>query len=281
MNGTIDHYPARAAARAAARSFSVIACLTVAFSYPAGAQSGPIAQTRATFDVTSVKLNRSGAEAFGNHYDSTRVTYTNVSVRGLISEVCRVSGGFSQMLGAPNWIGSDRWDIVGTAPDLPDGKPHRDRLLLNAMMCSLLADRFKLAFHSESRMLLSYELVVAKGGSKMKGLAESETVGRGLRVSERELSGVSNMRDLAYNLRAPLHQVVTDHTELAGFYEFSLKYSSDGLDATPQGDPVSEPDPSRPSLFTAVQEQLGLKLVPQKTPQNVMVIDHVERPSEN
>jgi uncharacterized protein (TIGR03435 family) len=277
MNGTIDHYRARAAARVAARS--VIACLTVVFAHPAGAQSGSIAQTRVTFDVTSVKLNRSGAGSFGNHFDSSRVTYTNVSVRELIGQVCRANGPFSQMLGGPGWSGSDRWDIIGTTPDPQDGKSHR--ALLEAMMCSLLEDRFQLVFHYESRMLPSYELVVAKGGSKMKGLAESETVGRGLRVSERELSGVSNMRDLAHNLRAPLHQVVTDHTELAGFYEFSLKYSSDGLDASPQGDPAAVPDPIRPSLFTAVQEQLGLKLVPQKTPQNVMVIDHVERPSEN
>ena len=280
MNGTIDHYRARAAARAAARSFSVIACLAVVFVHPSGAQSGSIAQTRATFDVTSVKLNRSGAGAFGNHFDPTRVTYTNVSVQELINEVCRANGTpFSQMLGGPGWIGTERWDVIGTAPDPLDGKPHR--ALLNAMMCSLLEDRFQLVFHYESRMLPSYELVVVKGGSKMKVIAESETVGKGLRVGERELSGVSNMRDLAYNLHGPLHQVVIDHTGLTGFYEFSLQYSSDGLDASAQGDPASAPDPSHPSIFTAVQEQLGLKLVPQKTPQNVMVIDHVERPSEN
>jgi uncharacterized protein (TIGR03435 family) len=142
------------------------------------------------------------------------------------------------------------------------------------MLRALLADRFKLAVHTETREMPIYVLVVAKGGSKLvKSNVSGTTINTGR--SRITIKGSDNsLALLTYDLAWRLGRPVIDQTGLAGRYEFDLKWTEDDAAA-------SAPDSGGPSLFTAIQEQLGLKLEPTKGSVPVLVIDHAEQASEN
>ena len=142
----------------------------------------------------------------------------------------------------------------------------------------LLAERFKLAFHRETRALPGYALVLGNGGLKAKP-SEPDA---GSRTSSRwgsiEAAGCA-MAHLALKLSEVLHVPVADFTALPGEFDFQLNWTSDEMQATP---PDAVPDAAfGSSLFAALQEQLGLKLESRKVPADVLVIDHAEKPSEN
>ena len=169
-----------------------------------------------------------------------------------------------QVAGGPAWFDGDKYDITAKA----DGRVTNEQLRL--MLQSLLATRFQLTFHRETRELLLYDLVVGKGGPK---LHEVDKAGLGLGLRETRLNGRgATMPTLASSLSDKVGRVVRDKTGLIGFYEFTLTWA-------PEGAPAD--DKNLPDLFTAVQEQLGLRLEPAKGPVEVLTVDHAAKPSEN
>ena len=177
-----------------------------------------------------------------------------------------------QIIGGPEWLGKDRYDISGI-PDLP-GEPSFQQK--REMYQKLLADRFHLVFHRETRAIPIYALTIAKGGPTLKPADPSETMNTGNSGSPGERISkfrAMSMPNFALNMNFHEDRPVIDQTGLPGKYDFTLKWTSDVAHA-------SDAD-AAPSLFTAIKDQLGLRLDAVKGPAEVFVIDHVERPSEN
>jgi len=273
----------------------------------AGAASSGAASPGATadvklpaFDVVSVKPNKSTSGMIRIMFKPDGYAASNVSLKMLIQGAYGIREDL--ISGAPNWADSARYDIdakvAGSDVDaLKNLTPEQRRSILQP----LLADRFKLKAHTETKQLPVYELVLAKGGSKLKEAAPGDTyangikgpdgVGRGgmMRMGRGQLTaqGVP-MTSLANNLAQQLHRTVIDKTGLTGKYDLELNWTPDqGSDPMFKGPDGSQPhsdaapDASGPSIFTALQEQLGLRLQSAKGPVETLVIDHVEMPSEN
>ena len=214
------------------------------------------------FDVASVKINRSGFLASSLERSGGQLTLRNASLRECIELAFGILDKHYALSG-PSWLDSDRYDIVAKA----SATTPREQLLL--MLRSLLAERFGLKIHREKRSVRVYTLVAARGGPKMKvasGVDSNFTFGAG-HVTASEIS----MAEFADRLAGPVFQLsipVIDSTGLPGTFDFSLDWSS--------GDAAVEAI-ARPSLFTAIEEQLGLKLRPAKRMIDIWVVDHVER----
>ena len=188
-----------------------------------------------------------------------------------------------EIVGAPAWAAAEKYDIEAT-PDVP-GQPNVKQL--QSMVRKFLAERFQLKFHNEKRELAVYALEPGKMGPKLtksggdpNGLPALFFQGLGkLSVNN------ATMADFAQLMQgAVLDRPVIDRTGLQGRYNFPLKWTPD--ESQFEGFGVKVPPPSNapdapPNLFAAVQEQLGLKLDPTKASVDVLVIDHVEKPSEN
>jgi bla regulator protein BlaR1 len=211
-----------------------------------------------------------------------------------------------QISGGPAWINTDRYDILAKAersagvenpPDDPRKMTEEQRKTVGDQMRerlrALLADRFQLTLHRETKEQSVYALVVAKTGPKLQESQTKEGTGpRGpmMRMGRGDLSGQGVRLDmLASTLSNQLGRTVIDRTGLKGNFDFKLTWTPDpGQSATPLGggpppgvDAPPPPDPNGPSVFTALQEQLGLRLESQKGPVEMLVIDRVEKPSEN
>jgi len=207
-----------------------------------------------------------------------------------------------QVFGGPGWITTDRWDVEAKAPEgsisagLEYPSPATPNHPLFLMLRSLLEDRFQLKAHPERREEPVYELTVAKTGSRMKvsddqasvefpaGPNRTDPVPRGrIRVGlgYREGNAV-RIEQLLSVLSELLGRPVINKTGLTGLYDFKLEWSpEEGPTAGGNGQAPPSPNLSGPSFFTAVQEQLGLKLESAKGPVDVLVIDSAQRPSEN
>jgi uncharacterized protein (TIGR03435 family) len=258
------------------------------------------------FEVASVKPNTSGdGRVMIGVQPGGRYTATNVPLRFLLRNAYGIQD--FQLVGAPDWIDSERFDIIAKAeqdiaPPVPGGPPGPIQLMLR----SLLSDRFKLSLHTETRELPIYALVLARPDGKLGSqmqlsktdcAALSGARGRGGLPSEPPMAGgrpACGMRMmpgqlagggfpislLAQQLSQSAQRVVVDRTGLTGNYDFDLKWTPDQLpQGAPPGAPVPAIDPNGPSLFTAVQEQLGLKLEATKGPVEVFVVDRVDRPT--
>jgi bla regulator protein blaR1 len=162
------------------------------------------------------------------------------------------------------------------------------RDVLQPMMQAMLEDRFKLKIHRESKELPIYALLTGKTGMKMK-VAESSENRPMMRMGRGQVTGKQmDMGTLALNLSNQLGRQVIDKTELKGKYDFELNWTPDETQSAagpfggggPQPPPVSS-ESSGPTIFTALQEQLGLKLESQKGPVPMIVVDSVEKPTEN
>jgi bla regulator protein BlaR1 len=192
-----------------------------------------------------------------------------------------------QILDGPSWISREQYSINAKPGDNPKGpilslyltKRQKEDDEWHLRIQSLLADRFQLRIHKETREEQVFSLVVAKNGPKFKESKFDESalakgMMPGLKMFPYELAGTSvNIRLLAEELSRRLSRNVIDQTGLNGEYDFDLRWAPDVAD----GDSV----PDGPSIFTAVQEQLGLKLESGKAPVDAIVIDHIERPTEN
>lgn len=180
-----------------------------------------------------------------------------------------------QIVGAPDWIATERWDVKGV-PDV-DGEPSIKQY--QGMVRKILAERFGLVTHTEQREMEVYALTVAKGGEKMTPSAgdpngllnENDNDNGGQRTMEMTNG---SMADLALLMKFFLDRPVVDQTGLTGRYDFRLKWTFDESRAPTDGT-------AAPSVFTAIQEQLGLKLDAVKAQTDVLAVDKVERPGAN
>jgi uncharacterized protein (TIGR03435 family) len=266
----------------------------------------------ASFEVASILPNHSAEMKAGIMFQPGRFTATAVPVKRLIAMAYEVKD--FQVTGGPSWINSERYDIKAKEPDSVagqvEGLPFGQRGgLLRSMVQSLLSDRFKLKLSRETKELPVYALMVAKNGPKLiaakpddnsfhgiKGPREIKNPGgygqMGLmRMGGGELEGHGTpVSSLAYMLSEQLSRTVLDRTGLTGNYDFTLKWAPEPgeemmLRGPEGGNPGPEsappPETSGPSIFTAIQEQLGLKLESTKGPVEVLVIEHIEKPTEN
>jgi uncharacterized protein (TIGR03435 family) len=176
-----------------------------------------------------------------------------------------------QIVGAEPWLSKDKFDITGT-PDVP-GVP--DTAQFREMYQKLLADRFHLTLHRETREMSIYAITVAKGGPRLKAADPWEPVNAGNAGGIERTMKFTNMsmQEFARNLALFEDRPVVDQTALSGEYDFTLQWTS-------QVTAETLPD-AAPALSTAMQEQLGLRLESTRGKAEVLVIDRVERPSEN
>jgi uncharacterized protein (TIGR03435 family) len=252
-----------------------------------------------SFDVASIKLNTSG-EFFGRfgYEPGGQLVVVNNAVRSLIRSAYDLQS--YQILGGPEWMNSDRYDISARAA----GNPSEEQL--RSMLRRLLSDRFKLVATRETREIPIYALVVARperplgpdlrraavdcmavtAAAEKRGVAPELPRPQGNRPAcgTRSMPGLMmgagvSMADLARNLAGPTDRMVVDRTGLTGAWDFDLKFLLDG--PAPNIPGLPPPPADAPSLFTALQEQLGLRLEPQRAPVDVLVITSIERPTEN
>jgi len=231
------------------------------------------------YDVVSIKPNKSGSGSHGIDVNDGNFEATNVPVKTLILNAYELKD--SQVIGLPSWAGSLDYDIKAKVSE-PDKKvfdamtDEQSRMMLQPV----LTDRFQLKFHREKKVLPVYELVVAKGGVKFKESAVPDDgkskgangMGSGsMSVHNTELTSTGvRLSKLTSVLSNQLGRVVVDKTGLTGKYDLELKWLPN--DAQPA------PDSQLTDLFTALQEQLGLKLEPGKAEIDTFVIDRLEMP---
>ncbi len=250
----------------------VVAALLIAVAPGAHAQSA-----RPQFAAVSIKPNRSDNQGINNRFGPEVFNYTNVTLRLFIENIYGVKD--YQLLGGPEWMNTEKWDIVARTDGQTDWQQKYE------MAKTLLADRFQLQFHRETREMPVYSLVALKDGPRFQE-PKSDDVG-GLRVSSGLLIGHKwDISTFANLLSSQLNLPIVDKAGLKGIYDFELKWSpvpNEG-NFTPNandGGVASPADPSGPMIFTALQEQLGLKLESARGPVEVLVIDSVGRPTEN
>jgi uncharacterized protein (TIGR03435 family) len=281
-----------------------------------------------TFEVASVKPNKSGDNRVMIQAPPGQFKATNVTLRMLLRLAYQLQD--SQIVGGPSWLDSDHFDLVAKTEGnvAPGPGPGQGPGPIQLMMRALLAERFKLTVHNESRELPMYALVVARSdgriGPQLRPAAvdcaaltaargrgpgpggpggpggpagpgrggpggpppPGERPACGMRIGPGNFAGGGiAMTQLASSLSSFVNRVVQDRTGLAGTFDLDLQWTPEQLPQLPPG--VERPaflppiDPNGPSIFTALQEQLGLKLDSQKGPVDVLVIDRAEQPTED
>ena len=282
---------------------ALLLVVTLGASYAVARGQAPAAPSPA-FDVAAIKQNKSGETGGRLGGPPSRFTATNVPVRQFIVYAYDVRD--FQIEGGPDWIRTDRFDVnaraEGNFPITATGPDVR-----RAMVRALLEDRFRLAVHRTTREMPIYALVTAKADKSPGPLMHPSTTdcaalisaaARGQAppsppltpdgtrdcaialLSGRLEAGTQPLTQFAATLSQLLQRVVVDRTGLSGTYSAKLTWTPDPV---PQsgGPDLPASDPNGPSLFTAIQEQLGLKLESTRGPVDVLVIDHVERPTED
>jgi uncharacterized protein (TIGR03435 family) len=285
-------------------------CLAVAtgagvVSAQAPTPAQPPASFPTTFEVVSVKPNRSGDDGISiRRQPGGRFSTVNAPLRSLITLAYQIQG--FQLGDVPDWVNTERWDIVARMdadpPPMPPGTPNDPMILA---VRALLADRFRLSAHRETQERDIYALVMArpdgKPGPALKPTAQDcpklqeaaraggappaaaggapPAVMCGVRQTfGRVIFAGSPLSMFTGGLAGQVGRVVVDRTGLTGGWDFELTFTPDrGL-----AQPGAEPPPveaNAPSLFTAIEEQLGLKLQATKGPIDVVVVDRVERPT--
>jgi len=246
------------------------------------------------FDVISVRENKSGTNAFRSRSTPDGISVENASLLMLIRQSYAMMNSLDdRFLRVPDWASKERYDIQAKVdPSDIAELPNLDATQRGLMLQALLADRFKLVTHREVKEQPVYALVIAKSGLKLTESKPDDThpdgaeEGHGnkrpnaIHMSRGHLTAQTiSMPDLEVILTQITGRTVLDKTGLKGNYDVTLNWAPvDGQPTLLNGVPQEE---TRPSIFTALQEQLGLKLDSQKAPVEVLVIDHVERPSEN
>lgn len=291
---------------------SLIACTaacagqTAVSSQPSGTASGSPPPGIPAFEVATIKP----ASSSGDGRQMMMFTPDGLSIKGvpmqmILREAFRTED--DHVLNAPTWVKSNRYDIEAKvsaedAPKLKDLKmEERQQMLL-----PLLVERFNLKYHHETRELTSYSLVVAKSGVKMKEHPPDPAAKAALKDGDADApkgpprgsmlrmmgpgrveSENTSVKFLAHILSQQLGKSVVDRTGLTGNYDYTLQWTPDDAPMQaagaggPPGHDENAPQAGGPSLFTAVEEQLGLKIESTKGPVDVIVIDHLDLPSAN
>jgi uncharacterized protein (TIGR03435 family) len=237
-----------------------------------------------SFDVATIKPNDSGATSMqGINVNGRNFTTRASSLEDLISFAYDVQA--KQIIGAPEWISKDRYDIA--AVPAVDGAPNPKQLKI--MIQKLLADRFKLTFHHDKRELAAYVLTVGSAGQKLAPTQATGTLpGLGLiRKPEGLMIMVHNGTILdftAFLQTLILDRPVVDQTALSGKFDFHFTFTPDDSEFNGHPPPLpakTDTTEAAPDIFQAMLQQVGLKLTAEKTPVDVLAIDHVEKPSAN
>jgi len=265
--------------------FAATVVLALALPLATGARGQAAASS---FDVVSIKRNVSGSQDLAiNVPNGTAYNVGNTPMRGTIMRAYQVKN----LAGVPAWVDDERYDITAKSPGTPT--PNE----VNAMLRTMLADRLKLTGHIEPREMSVYALVVARPGhSGLKPVTldcDAIRAARDAAVKTGQTpvtaangappcnyswfggaisSGGIPLQMFAGLLDYVAGRVVVDQTGLAGRYEFTLRFTPPGTQPGPDG---------APDFFTAIQEQLGLRLEARRAPVDTFVIDHIERPTEN
>jgi len=257
---------------------------------PIAAQIPPA--QKPSFTVVSVKANKSGNRiSLPTASPGGRFLATNAWLPSLLQFAYRPRNGLlmrNQIVGGPSWMDTDRFDIEANAEADAGVIPTEEMQL---MVRSLLEDRFQLKAHFENRELPIYELVVAKNAPKIK-LAEDQNPVTPVTTRQIAMPGpggialtISNtaitLSDFATLLQQYAGRPIVDKTSLRGLFDVKLQFSVDVGGPSVGTQLGLPPDPSGPSIFTAVQEQLGLRLERARGPVEVLVIDSVQKPTEN
>jgi len=251
----------------------VVAGLTVLASLVAVGQEATI---KPTFDVASVKPSTEQDRIIGLFtYPGGRITATNYTLKMLIHEAYNIE--VFRILGGPHWAGEDRYNIDAKPPSssesskwVPANIKTPPNPEMRQMLQALLAERFQLSVHTDTRKESVYALVVAKGGPKLKEPA-STTVQPFVSFLPHGLSGQNATIDqLVERLARILGRPVLNHTGIQGNFDFLIDYPPDDVATDPTV-----------LVLSAIQAQLGLKLETQPGSIDVIVIDHAEKPSGN
>jgi uncharacterized protein (TIGR03435 family) len=258
-----------------------------------------------SFEVASIKPDRSGGSLSILETRATGLHASGVATKKLIAFAYNLHE--FQVSGGPNWVSSDKYRVEAKVEDSMVEQLQKPPLILQddairLMVRSLLMDRFHLSVSHVTKELPVYELVVAKDGPKLQESKPGDTIPSAWKGPGRSGQGStpvgvtrwtdrgSSMPGFAAQLSRHLDRPVVDRTGLKAKYTFTLEFADDRTQPTmpraaADGDLRASngppPESSGPSIFTALQEQIGLKLVPAKGPVEVLVIDHIERPSEN
>jgi len=287
-------------------SAAALAAFTAAISltprWIAFAQQTPAARQTPAFEVISVKHNTSNAQTNWGRPVGDRFTAVNTNLKELVALAWKLRT--FEVFNAPSWIDSERYDITARASQ-PNITDENFRLMLQG----LLADRFKLTAHRETREETVYALAPAKGGIKApeakEGACAPFTPGQpqpprqpgqpeppppcgALNVYPNHLAGYRiNTAFLIRGLSELLSRPVLDQTGYAKAFDFNLEFKMEGIAPWEPGGfgrpelSAGTDDGSLPTIFTALQEKLGFTLRTQKAPVEVLVVDHIERPMEN
>jgi uncharacterized protein (TIGR03435 family) len=233
------------------------------------------ADTDAAFEAATVKPAAPSPDGHThiNYPEGGRFSAINITLFNLMEWAYAMPQ--KQILEGPSWMGSTRFDIQATADGETDAmlrglSSERDRAVKRRMVQRLLEDRFAMKLHRETRTLPAYDLVMAKGGSK---LTASQSNGKSIGTGRAYFHAEGLTSELiAEQLSQIAGRVVVDKTNLDGRYDLKLKWTPDDAPATAD---------SSPELFTAIEEQLGLQLKAAREPVAVLVVDHIEAPSPN
>jgi uncharacterized protein (TIGR03435 family) len=241
---------------------------------------------RPAFEVASVKPSKPGR--WGDDFDESgdRLTIQNYTVRRLIRQAYGLKSD-SQIIGGPGWINDQRFDVVAKVDDAEATRmskmtDDRSDKAWNLMLQSLLSDRFQLRLTHEERSLPVFALVVAHSGPKMKPAPASGANGQGgdpgIDINWGELTAraasMDAFADSLTSLRDLSSRVVLNRTGLSGNYDFQLDWARD------RGDGASTESPY-PGIFTALEEQLGLKLKSERATVDVVVVESAQEPAPN
>jgi uncharacterized protein (TIGR03435 family) len=247
------------------------------------------------FEVASVKVNKANDGMIFQRSQKGRYTAVGFTLAALIRDAYRVQE--FQIIGGPEWINSDRFNVEATYSESPPPASPSASSGTNLMLRALLAERFNLAVHNEKRERAVYAMVLARadrtfGPQLQKSVTDCTTalggrdkcgssVGPGfVRLHGRTMAQFAESLSLLTNTGSSLNRLIIDRTGLDGGYDAVLRFTPENIPgvAIPGLPPI---DPNGPSIFTALQEQLGLKLDSQRAPVDVLVVDRAERPTEN
>jgi len=274
----------------------------MAFAVPLLGQGMAASTKLLAYDVAAIRPNKSGGGMMRMMMSPDGYSVTNVSLKMLMENAYNLKTD-NLISGLPGWADSAHFDIEAkmdgdAVAALKKMSPEEGMEERRLMAQSLLADRFQLKVHHESKELPRYALVVAKGGFKLKEADPNDKYTNGLkgpdglshagwtRISDRDFTAQAiSISNMVYFLSRKLHREVVDKTGLTGKYDIKLNWApNENPGAVIPGerqDATAAVTDSGPSIFAALQEQLGLKLESTKGPVDTIVVDHVELPSEN
>jgi len=250
------------------------------------------AAPKPSFEVATIKRNVSLKEGGGGGPSpGGRFRLTNVSVRPMILIAYRDGPPLmlSQVIGGPGWLDSDKYDITAKVSDDLAGRPQAEQVAAQPLLLqSLLEDRFKLKVHRETRQLPIYSLLRARKDGSFGPQLRPSIVDCKVEPNKCRLDfepghfsgGAMRMASLISFLSSNTQRVVVDRTGLEGTFELTLEFTPERT-ALPLSTDATPPPPDKPPLLTALQDQLGLRLESARGPVDVIVIDHIERPTED